>query len=71
MASYETDLSRAEWRKSSYSNGDGGDCVEVATNLPGTVPVRDTKLTGTETDPAPTLLITPGAWSAFLAEITA
>ena len=28
------DLSRAEWRKSSYS-GQSGNCVEVARNLPG------------------------------------
>jgi hypothetical protein len=27
------DLTRAVWRKSSRSNGNGGDCVEVATNL--------------------------------------
>ena len=33
-----TDLSGAAWRKSSYSNGNGGDCVEVAGNIPGTVP---------------------------------
>ena len=25
-----TDLSRAEWFKSSFSNGQGGDCVEAA-----------------------------------------
>ncbi|MFG2111219.1 DUF397 domain-containing protein [Streptomyces sp. NPDC048718] len=30
MASKALDLSAALWRKSSYSNGDGGDCVEVA-----------------------------------------
>ena len=30
----EIDLSRAEWRKSSYS-GQDGNCVEVARNLPG------------------------------------
>ena len=30
----EIDLSRAEWRKSSYSSQDGN-CVEVASNLPG------------------------------------
>jgi hypothetical protein len=28
------DLSRATWRKSSYSNGSGGSCVEVATMPP-------------------------------------
>ena len=29
------DLSRAAWRTSSYSNGSGGSCVEVATEWPG------------------------------------
>ena len=29
------DLSRAAWRKSSYSNGSGGSCVEVATTRLG------------------------------------
>jgi Domain of unknown function (DUF397) len=38
----EIDLSRAEWHKSSYSSQDGN-CVEVATNLPGMVAVRDSK----------------------------
>ena len=36
------DLSRAEWRKSSYS-GQSGNCVEVARNLPGLVAVRDSR----------------------------
>ncbi|MCK8435407.1 DUF397 domain-containing protein [Streptomyces sp. D2-8] len=30
MANYAPDLRTAVWRKSSYSNGTGGDCVEVA-----------------------------------------
>jgi hypothetical protein len=38
----EIDLSRAEWHKSSYSSQDGN-CVEIATNLPGMVAVRDSK----------------------------
>ncbi|GAU65214.1 Syd protein [Streptomyces sp. NBRC 110611] len=29
------DLSTAVWRKSSYSNADGGECVEVAEGFPG------------------------------------
>lgn len=36
------DLSRATWRKSSRSSGNGGNCVEVA-NLPSGVGVRDSK----------------------------
>ncbi|MGW2109859.1 DUF397 domain-containing protein [Streptomyces sp. NPDC001948] len=30
MASIVLDLSAVTWRKSSHSNGDGGNCVEVA-----------------------------------------
>ncbi|MET9656718.1 DUF397 domain-containing protein [Streptomyces sp. NPDC006510] len=30
MASIGPDLHLATWRKSSYSNGDGGNCLEVA-----------------------------------------
>ncbi|MFI0237182.1 DUF397 domain-containing protein [Streptomyces sp. NPDC016845] len=35
MAGSRTDLSNALWGKSSYSNGDGGECVEVARDFPG------------------------------------
>ncbi|MET8688032.1 DUF397 domain-containing protein [Streptomyces sp. NPDC004732] len=31
----EYDLSNARWRKSSYSNGEGGSCVEVAHDFVG------------------------------------
>ncbi|MEV7777421.1 DUF397 domain-containing protein [Kitasatospora sp. NPDC088351] len=49
----------ARWRKSSYSNGQGGDCIEVDDNRPGTV--RDSK------DPdGPRLRFTPDAWAAFI-----
>jgi hypothetical protein len=37
-----TDLSRANWRKARRSQYNGG-CVEVATNLPGVIAVRDSK----------------------------
>jgi uncharacterized protein DUF397 len=37
------DLSGAVWHKSSRSGGNGGDCVEVALNLPRVVAVRDSK----------------------------
>ncbi|MFF6997552.1 DUF397 domain-containing protein [Streptomyces sp. NPDC008313] len=35
MASSAFDLTSAHWRKSSYSNGSGGNCVEVAADFPG------------------------------------
>ncbi|MFB7996629.1 DUF397 domain-containing protein [Streptomyces sp. NPDC056002] len=35
MASTEIDLSAAHWRKSTYSNGTGGECVEIAEHFPG------------------------------------
>ena len=60
MAPPEVDLSRAVWRKSTRSNN-GGACVEVATNLPGIVAVRDSK------DPdGPALTFTSDDWRAFI-----
>ncbi len=53
------DLARALWRKSSRSGTNGGNCVEVSTNLP-VVAVRDSK------DPdGPVLTVEPAAWTAF------
>ncbi|MFD9886176.1 DUF397 domain-containing protein [Streptomyces alboflavus] len=60
---HEYDLSNACWRKSSYSNGEGGECVEVATGLPGVVPVRDSKA---DPDGGSVVLVGAPAWSAFL-----
>ncbi|MEU6574163.1 DUF397 domain-containing protein [Streptomyces sp. NPDC046805] len=37
------DLSAASWRKSSYSNQDGGACIEVSDDFATVVPVRDSK----------------------------
>jgi hypothetical protein len=56
---------RAEWRKSTYSVG-GDNCVEVATHLPGTVALRDSK-----NPTGPTLTVGPADWSAFVARIKA
>jgi hypothetical protein len=47
------------WRKSSYSDGNGGNCVEVA-GTPALVLVRDT----TDRDGV-TLAVPPSAWVAF------
>jgi hypothetical protein len=57
------DLISAEWRKSSYSGNNGGQCVEVARNLPGIVAVRDSK-----NPDAGVLRFTPVQWRAFLSE---
>lgn len=35
MTRIQTDLSTARWRKSSYSNPDGGNCLEIAERFPG------------------------------------
>jgi|HubBroStandDraft_3_1064219.scaffolds.fasta_scaffold155110_1 hypothetical protein len=62
MATHPADLSRAVWQKSTYSGSNGGQCVEVARNVPGLVAVRDSKDTG-----GPVLVVTPAQWRAFLA----
>ncbi|QEV06019.1 DUF397 domain-containing protein [Streptomyces prasinus] len=61
MRGTRPDLTAAVWRKSTYSDGGGGDCLELAANIPGTVPVRDSK------NPAgPVLFVTPAAWAVFV-----
>lgn len=57
-------MERPTWRKSSYSGGGGGACVEVA-DLPGSArAVRDSK------DPTgPVLIVTPNEWTAFTTSI--
>jgi hypothetical protein len=54
------ELSRAAWRKSSFSNA-GGDCVEVAPLSGGRVGLRDTKDRS-----GPVLVFTASEWRAFL-----
>ncbi|MFW6691781.1 DUF397 domain-containing protein [Streptomyces sp. MAR4 CNX-425] len=55
----------SSWRKSSYSGGSGGSCVEVADGQPA-VPVRDSK------DPhGPALVFTGEAWRSFVAAVKA
>jgi hypothetical protein len=80
-ATDDLDLSRAAWRKSSYS-GNGGDCVEVAavwrkSACGGTggsragaarpaIAIRDSKDPG-----GPALAVGPAAWHAFTAALKA
>ncbi|MEU5294957.1 DUF397 domain-containing protein [Streptomyces umbrinus] len=61
-----TDLN---WFKSSYSSGQGGECVEIAIAqtapaTPTTIHIRDSK-----TPTAPMLTVTPTTWSAFLPQV--
>ncbi|MER0244175.1 DUF397 domain-containing protein [Streptomyces sp. HSW2009] len=55
------------WVKSSYSDGDGGQCLDWAPDhatATGAVPVRDSK------DPSgPALAFEPTAWNAFITSI--
>lgn len=52
------------WRKSTYSDANGGQCVEAA-DVPGAVLVRDTKDDGR----GPVLRVAPAAWHAFTAKL--
>jgi hypothetical protein len=55
------ELAGAVWRKSSYSNADGGQCVEVAPLVNGGVAIRDSK------DPhSGVLTFTAAEWRAFV-----
>ncbi|WP_330477657.1 DUF397 domain-containing protein [Streptomyces platensis] len=56
----EYDLSAAHWRKSSYSDQNGGNCIEVADNFP-VVPVRDSK-----TPHGPALVFPAAGWTTFV-----
>ncbi|GAA2474421.1 DUF397 domain-containing protein [Streptomyces thermolineatus] len=51
---------RLDWFKSSYSSGEGGDCVEVAASA-DTVHVRDSKDRS-----GPVLSFAADEWSAFV-----
>jgi hypothetical protein len=56
----------ATWRKSSYSGGNGGGCVEVGVPDAGTVLVRDT----TNRDGG-AIVFTAEAWQRFIGSINA
>jgi hypothetical protein len=60
------ELSSARWRRSSYSNANGGDCVEIAEDFPGVVPVRDSK-----TPNGSALVVTATSWAAFVTALKA
>lgn len=61
-------ITTPQWVKSSYSNGEGGGCVEWAPAVAasGVVPVRDSKDPG-----GPTLAFSAAGWRAFVAGVRA
>ncbi|MFC8898952.1 DUF397 domain-containing protein [Streptomyces cinereoruber] len=58
------DLSDVAWRKSSYSNPDGGACIEISDDFAPLVPVRDSK-----SPHGPALVFPATGWSSFITAV--
>ncbi|MET9534317.1 MULTISPECIES: DUF397 domain-containing protein [unclassified Streptomyces] len=58
------DLNAVTWRKSSYSNSDGGACVEVSDDFAAIVPVRDSKYPD-----GPVVTFAAHGWSSFVSAL--
>ncbi|MGC5361727.1 DUF397 domain-containing protein [Streptomyces sp. DT24] len=54
------------WRKSSYSNTDGGSCVEVTDGYSPSIPVRDSK-----NPHGPALVFPTAVWTSFVTNLRA
>ena len=65
MTTEATDLFHTIWRKSSYSGGNGGQCVEVALSLQGLV-IRDSKRRS-----GLILAVSSRQWTSFVAAVKA
>lgn len=64
MSKFQLNPQMVNWRKSSYSGNQYGDCIEIAPGIPGVVPVRDSK------NPyGPALVFETGAWASFVAAV--
>lgn len=55
--------SHRQWTKSTYSTGNGA-CVEVRSDEPSVLNVKDSKVDG-----GPVLNVAPGAWAAFVTAV--
>ncbi|MFJ4700668.1 DUF397 domain-containing protein [Streptomyces sp. NPDC088768] len=64
MTKHQNTAPQLAWYKSSYSNGDQGNCIEVAV-APAAVHVRDSKDTT-----RPAFQVTPATWTQFLGSTT-
>ncbi|KAF5997529.1 MULTISPECIES: DUF397 domain-containing protein [Streptomyces] len=58
-------LTAVQWRKSSYSGDQGGQCIEIAETLDTTIAVRDSK-----NPTGPILTIAPAAFATFVSWTT-
>ena len=58
------DLSTVFWRASSYSNQDGGACIEVSDDFDTVVPVRDSK-----NPQGPVVVFAMDDWSLFVSAV--
>ncbi|MGW1870485.1 DUF397 domain-containing protein [Streptomyces mauvecolor] len=81
----EYDLSNAQWHKSSYSGGSGGDCLEIARWRKSThsdasggncLEVRDdvphiVPVRDSKNPDGPVLVFPAAAWSAFIKDVQA
>ncbi|MEU3251911.1 DUF397 domain-containing protein [Streptomyces sp. NPDC006997] len=52
------------WRKSSYSGGNEGSCLEVIPDVPSGLPVRDSK-----NPHGPAIVFGRTAWTAFIGHL--
>ena len=55
------DLTGAVWRKSTRSGDNGGDCVEVADNLPASSPYATARTRTAQHSPSPRRLESPSS----------
>ncbi|GAA0921854.1 MULTISPECIES: DUF397 domain-containing protein [Streptomyces violaceusniger group] len=65
--SADLDLTAAQWDRSSYSDGSGGQCVEFSRTFAqthDTIPVRDSK-----NPHGPTLTFPAEGWSSFVSAL--
>ncbi|MCK7627170.1 DUF397 domain-containing protein [Streptomyces sp. RS10V-4] len=65
--SADLDLTAAHWIKSSYSDANGGNCLEFSPSHAAPqalVPVRDSKVPG-----GPVVVVSVTGWSSFVAAV--
>jgi hypothetical protein len=64
-------LSGAPWRTSSYSGGNGGQCVEVTAISSPDSPERLCVVRDSKNPEGPVLAFSPGQWRAFARRVKA